>query len=66
MKVWTLEDGEYSNYSVNGVYSSRSNAEAVQSIIGGDIVERELNPGLKEIRRGWKRFMVIMGHKAWL
>lgn len=68
--VWTIESGEYSDYRVDGVYSSREHAEAVVAKLratgpdwrGDDyrLVERELDPGVEALRKGYKRFYVWM------
>jgi len=59
-KVFALEAGEYSDYHVIGIYTTKANAEAVRAVVGGDIVERILDPGLKEINSGLSRWSVLI------
>jgi len=59
-KVFALEAGEYSDYHVIGIYTTKANAEFVRAVVGGDIVERILDPGLKEINSGLSRWRVLM------
>ena len=53
-KVYLLTDGEYSDYHVTGVYSTRENAELMRGHIGGDIEEHDLDPGIDKICAGRK------------
>ena len=59
-KVWVIEDGEYSDYHVVGVFSSEGNAELVQKSVGGTIAEWDLDPAVAELRRGLTRWQVLM------
>lgn len=68
--VWAIEEGEYSDYHVVGVFSSRENAEIVQAKAGGEIVEWPLNPAVDAIRQGLRQWQVVMlrngtVEKAW-
>lgn len=59
--VWVIEAGEYSDYQVVGVFSTRENAELVASAIGyGSIAEWDLDPGVDGLRQGHPRFRVLM------
>ena len=62
--VWVIEDGEYSDYHVVGVYSSKENAEAALSLIGDErfpiISKWPLDPGIDEINAGLLLFIVDM------
>ena len=55
--IWVLEDGDYSDYHVIGVFTSKQNAELVQSRVGGEIAEWPLNPGVKELSQGHTPFV---------
>lgn len=59
-KIWALEDGEYSDYHVIGVFSSRENAEIVQKVTRGTIAEWPLDPAVKEINQGLTTWRVLM------
>lgn len=60
--VWAIEQGEYSDYHVVGVFTSAVDAELVVDTIGGDstIAEWPLNPAVADIRAGRKPFWVLM------
>lgn len=67
-KIWVIEQGEYSDYGVTGVYSSLENAEAVLKIINhsgysynvGTIAEWELDPDMDNIKAGRKPYQICM------
>lgn len=60
-KVWVIEDGEYSDYHVVGVFSSRENAELVRSKLkSGDIEEWDLDPAVDKLNAGMEKFYVHM------
>jgi hypothetical protein len=55
--VWVIEQGEYSDYHVVGVYRTREDAELVLSKFSNDydkpeISEWPLNPGVDDIHAG--------------
>lgn len=65
--VWVIEQGEYSDYRVVGVFSSRENAEAVAALLGkeeyGDkptVAEWPLDPVVNELHQGLKPYRVVM------
>lgn len=60
--IWVIEDGEYSDYRVIGVFSSEANARAVQALLGGDgdVSEWPLDPAVAEINAGMSRWEVLM------
>lgn len=66
--VWVIERGEYSDYSVVGVFSSRENAERVAQRINAseyayslaEVAEWQLNPGVDALNSGLSRFRVLM------
>jgi hypothetical protein len=59
--VWAIEDGEYSDYHVVGVFSSRENAELVLGHLdSGDIAEWDLDPGIDSLNAGLSRYYVHM------
>lgn len=59
-KVWVVEDGEYSDYSVVGVFSSQSNAERVAALVGGSVAEWPLDPAIAELNQGLQIYFVQM------
>ena len=63
--IWLIEEGEYSDYHIVGVFSSKENAERMQSILaqGHDesrIVEWTLDPGIAEIAQGLRVWSVMI------
>jgi hypothetical protein len=59
-KIWVIEQGDYSDYRVVGVYSTRENAELALTMTGGDISEWKMDPGIEEARAGFSRWAVAM------
>lgn len=51
-KVWVIEDGDYSDYRVVGVYSSKQNADMVQAKVGGTVAEWPLDPNISDMNAG--------------
>jgi hypothetical protein len=67
MKVWMVEQGDYSDYRVVGIFSTRTNAKRIADAINaGDgynkaiVVSRELNPCIDELNAGLRMFGVCM------
>ena len=68
MTVWLVEQGEYSNYHVVGVFSTRINAEEVAHVINrhahtydtATVTERPLDPFMDEWRQGLSPYTVLM------
>ena len=61
--VWVIESGDYSEYHVVGVFSSKENAETVMVAIKDEdasISEWELHPGVEDLRAGHRLFEVFM------
>ncbi len=58
--VWAIEDGEYSDYHVVGVFSTQEKAEQVQRFTGGEITEWILDPAVREINQGMSLWRVLM------
>ncbi len=65
--VWVVEQGEYSDYRVVGVFSSKENAQSIVGAIkAGDhsddlsIAEWPMNPGVDELRKGFKQYLIDM------
>lgn len=62
-KVWTVESGAYSDYTVHGVFSSRDAAELVIGYFDRhdfEIVERTLDPNVPERRAGATPWRITM------
>lgn len=55
--IWVIEDGEYSDYHVVGVFSSRKNAELIQAQVGGTIEKWPLDPAVRELSQGYRVFL---------
>lgn len=65
--VWVIEQGQYSDYRVVGVFSSRENAELVaKEINAGEtwdkatLAERPLDPVVDDLNAGRKQYRVHM------
>ncbi len=59
--VWAVEHGEYSDYRVVGVFTSRANAKLVaDKIDGASIDEWPLNPAVSELSKGYAQWYVLM------
>ena len=66
--IWVIETGEYSDYRVVGVFSTKANAELVADKINGDqeygdkatVSGWALDPGVAEINQGLKQYRVLM------
>lgn len=66
--IWVIEEGEYSDYRVVGVFSSRKNAQLALDTVLKDgtswgrptIAEWELDPCIDELRKGYKPFRIRM------
>lgn len=60
--VWVIEQGDYSDYRVSGVFSTRENAERIAAILGGDaaVAEWELDPTIADLDAGRTPYVVIM------
>lgn len=64
-RVWTIESGEYSDYQIHGVYSSRQKAQQVLDFMERGayspwIEERTLDPAVHEIRQGMNVYTIRM------
>jgi hypothetical protein len=65
--IWVIEQGDYSDYRVVGVYDSKEKAEKVSDAINnGDaysqstVAKWTMNPGFDEINAGMKMFLCHM------
>ena len=58
--VFALQDGDYSDYHVIGIYTTRSKAKVVQSKFGGTIDEWPIDPGYHAINAGLTTWLVLM------
>jgi hypothetical protein len=58
--VWVIERGEYSDYSVAGVFSTEANARKIAALVHGDVAEWPLDPGIAELNQGLHVFNVRM------
>jgi hypothetical protein len=67
-RVWVVEQGEYSNYRVVGVFSSETNAQKIADAINGSggssyvatVAEWPLDPAINQLRQGMTPFLVQM------
>lgn len=51
-KVYVIVDGEYSSYHIVGIYSTRSNADAMLEHASGKIEEWDLDTGIDKLHAG--------------
>jgi len=64
--IWIIEQGEYSDYHVVGIFSTKENAEKAFHIIDSSsyaspkIVEYKLDPGVEELNQGLTLYNVLM------
>ena len=59
--IWVIEDGEYSDYRVRGVFSSRENAELmIEKGLTGTIAEWTLDPSVDAWKKGLRLIKVEM------
>lgn len=58
--VWVVEDGEYSDYHVVGVFTSRENAERIKQLCGGEVSEWPIDPAIEELNAGLWPYSVCM------
>jgi len=68
-KIWVIESGCYSDYSVDGVFSTKENAEKMLAAWKGDydycemsISEWEMDPHLDEMKSGLIVYYVQMDY----
>lgn len=55
--VWVIETGEYPDYRVEGVFSTKERAEAVNAKVGGEVSEWPLDPAFNELKKGYSVFL---------
>lgn len=65
--VWVVERGEYSDYRVEGVYSTRENAERIAAAFNGSgswrdatVAEWEMDPGIDRLGKNLRSFSITM------
>jgi hypothetical protein len=58
--VWLVTNGEYSDFHVVGIFSSKENAELVVKTCGGDVEETPIDPFIEELNQGLFLFWVSM------
>lgn len=58
--VWVVEEGEYSDYRVVGVFTSEANADLIASRVGGTVAEWPLDPAVAELNQGLRVYAVQM------
>jgi hypothetical protein len=74
MKIWIIERGEYSDYRVMGIFSTREKAEQMLAVVNGSedddsyykatIAERELDPCVDKINAGLKAYEITMNYNG--
>jgi len=62
--IWAIEDGCYSDYHIVGVFSSEEKAQKIKNIVGGEVVEWNLDPGINEINKGLSMFSILMDYSG--
>jgi hypothetical protein len=67
-KVWVVEQGEYSDYHVVGVFSSQQNAEMAAAFVTArneyrpaTVAEWPIDPSIADVNAGRSQFEVSMG-----
>ena len=69
--IWVVEKGEYSDYGVVGVFSSKENAQQIADVLNqrdedgyrgeeATIAEWTLDPAINELRKGYSQFLIHM------
>lgn len=58
--IWVIEDGEYSDYGVTGVFTTKEKAEFIAEKVGGTVSEWPLDPAVDDLRAGRQPWMVLM------
>ena len=65
--IWIVEQGEYSDYTVVGIFSTKENAERIRDIINdskpyykAEVEEWKLDPHISEIMEEWVLYHVKM------
>lgn len=66
--IWIVESGQYSDYGVDGIFTSRENAQEYADYFNKDagawnrkeVDERELDPLISEMRKGYQSFTIFM------
>ena len=64
--VWVVEQGEYSDYRVVGVFSSQKHAKTIANALNADgsneatVAEWPLDPVVDELRQGFSPYVVHM------
>ena len=60
--IWVVEQGEYSDYRVVGVFTTKENAQQIADVVGDDatVAEWPLDPGIEDMNAGRKPFRVFM------
>ena len=63
MKCWIIEQGNYSSYSVVGIFSTEENANRAMATLNGSydepsVTEREFDPGVAELNEGLHHYLV--------
>lgn len=64
--IWVVEQGEYSDYRVVGVFSSKEDAQQIADAINDNtsdkatVAEWPLNPAVNELRQGFTPYLVDM------
>lgn len=50
--VYLITEGEYSDYHIIGVFSTKEIAQTMIEYVGGEVEEFELDPGVNKIHQG--------------
>ena len=58
--IWVVEEGDYSDYRVVGVFSSEANAKQIAELVGGDVAEWPIDPNIAELNQGLHVYLVQM------
>lgn len=58
--IYVVTDGEYSDYHICGVFTSKANAKLFCAAFGGEIEKHEANPCVSELRHGCEGWFIRM------
>lgn len=61
--IWVLHGGDYSDYRVSGVFSSRKNANLAKTALkdrDSHVDEWTLDPCVADLNMGYQRFRIVM------
>ncbi|MHB8734246.1 MAG: hypothetical protein ACYC6M_02975 [Terriglobales bacterium] len=58
--IWVVEEDEYNDYRVVGLYSTEANAKVIADRYGGTVAEWPIDANIDDIRRGYSQWRIQM------